>query len=134
MLKAFQKFSLLFSVIIITAHSILPHIHHLGNGEFIQHALSHHDDDYDHDHENHSSENNWGKHNAFSFIQIDDNFVPSSVYCWNVDINYALIPETIKNVEITNLFVSEIKYRWYYEFPPPKGCFRTPSFRGPPLA
>jgi hypothetical protein len=128
MRKVVQKLILLCAITITLGHSIFPHVHHLESSAFLNHSITHHHDDNDHD------DNRSAHHSLFSFPKIDDNYVPADFCIWHGDLSVILLPELFHLPETKIAFVPKIAFGWLQEFPPPDLSLRSLAFRGPPIA
>ncbi len=115
--QGFHKIVVLLALLVVMGHSILPHHHE-------EHAAieHHHDNDPD--------------HNVFSFIQLDEAFIPSKTGCSaNYDSHSPIFISQLNEFNFTlTSFNKKPDYSFEKEFPPPRDYFNILSFRGPPVA
>ncbi len=129
-----QKILLLVAVITVTAHSTFPHVHLDKIMAFVedQHHDEHAAGKYHHDHADNSKGD---QHNLFSFVQLDDDFIPATGQAKNFEIPSEFLTALI-DTYLSNNFPANIKtdFGWYKEYPPPDYSCYISSLRGPPIA
>ena len=132
MKKGLQKILMLFAVITVIGHSILPHFHHDEIPVVIKQY--HHDEQpagyHPHDEDDNTQDN---QHRLFSFVQLDENFVPVKKENKIFEQTYTYLP-VLNGTYLSDNFPVNTKTHFgcYKEFPPPEKYFPSSSHRGPP--
>lgn len=132
MKKGLQKILLLFAVITVLGHSILPHFHHDEIPVAIQ---QHHHDEQPAGHHPLDDDNNTkdNQHGLFSFAQLDENFVPvnSQNNSFELPVTYLF---ALVDIYVSHNFpvITKTHFGCYKVFPPPEKYFPSSSHRGPP--
>ena len=133
MIKVLQKILLLVAVITVTGHSILPHFHH----DEIPATINHHHEDEEqpagkHHHDDDNTKDN--QHSLFSFVQLDENFVPAKGQVKTFELPVEYLPVVITFLSSKFSASTKTHYGWYREYPPPDDYWYISSLRGPPIA
>lgn len=130
--KILQKILLLFAVITVIGHNILPHIHHDEIPVAIQ--QHHHQDEEPAGHHPLDDDNTQdNQHRLFSFAQLDENFVPV-----NSQNNSFELPLTYLSAFLVIYLLDDFPvntkthFGCYKVFPLPEKYFPSSSLRGPP--
>lgn len=128
-----QKILLLIAVITVTGHDILPHLHHDEPAIIVnQHQNEEQQPAGKHHHDDDKNKNN--HHGIFSFVQLDENFIPANGQAKTFELPVMYMPVLI--TFLSNNFSASAKthYGWYREYPPPDDYCYISSLRGPPRA
>ena len=131
MKKWLQKILLFISVITVLGHNILPHHHHEEIQELIQHHHTGEQEQPQHHHHHNESEDD--EHGIFSFVQLDENFVPAKGQDINIELPFLYLATPVITYQYNLLKANSKNFFGYYkEFPPPDNHLSNLPSRGPP--
>ncbi|HCL06537.1 MAG TPA: hypothetical protein DHW64_11500 [Chitinophagaceae bacterium] len=77
MIKMLNRILLMIAVITVIGHSILPHVHHSDQQVSVHADHEHSEDPKEKHHHHESGDDSENEHSLFSFVQLDDSFIPS---------------------------------------------------------
>lgn len=126
-----QKILLTAAVVTVIGHSILPHIHQIGerhdkhDAHFTEAASG-----KQHQEEESSKEDH---HGVFSFSQLDDSYIPVLRLLKYFDLSFEFLPALSADLVPANFQLNtKIHPGRYDEYPPPVSPVLSLLFRGPP--
>jgi hypothetical protein len=134
MIRVLNRILLMIAVITVIGHSILPHVHH-SDQQVALHTDHKHSVDSKKSHHHHESEDDSeNKHSLFSFVQLDDSFIPSGkgTIVKQVSEIASLIP-VILTFSIESIVAEpRVHVNKYSQYPPPDPYLSLLPSRGPP--
>jgi hypothetical protein len=132
MKKLLQKITLLIAVVVVTGHSIFPHIHHSNEPVATDHK--HYHDPVSGNHHHDEKENNDDKQNGIlSFSPLDDNFIPGKPFTKIIEPSPELLSILSElTFSVYPSLCNTSQYGRYREFPPPNDHLSKLPSRAPP--
>jgi hypothetical protein len=128
--KWLSRILMLLSVATIITHSSIAHHHHEDLTTLAHHDHDSHHNNKSHDHNN--SDDNDNQHNFFSFVQLDEDFIPSKYGKLSIEVPVLYLLTPITTLRLSELrVITKTFFGYYREYPPPI-CISSNLFSRPP--